>query len=156
MIDLRLSEKEKIARSMVCLPLDGLKSRDDLKARVNELSPVVGLFKLGMGAFTRFGHDSIKVVQDSDADVFLDLKYYDIPATIADAADAACSLGVKIFNVHASGGVEMMKAASSALSKAAGIYGQRPKVIGVTILTSLDEAAYIHTFHPINPVLDAS
>ncbi|MDP3882194.1 MAG: orotidine 5'-phosphate decarboxylase / HUMPS family protein [Nanoarchaeota archaeon] len=154
-MNVQLSEAEQRARKRVCLPLDGLNSLQAIKERVTELSPVVGLYKIGYETFTAFGPDSIRLVQASGADVFLDLKYNDIPNTVKGAAGAATRHGVAIFNVHASGGVEMMKAAREGVDKAfqEGYDGPRPKVLGVTVLTSFDEANYLRTFQPLNPIL---
>ena len=137
---MKLSEKEKIARSKVCLPLDGLNTLKELKERVEELSPVVGLFKIGKESFTRFGPDSIRAVKEAGGEVFLDLKYHDIPNTVKGAAGAATERGVFMFNVHASGGKEMMKAALQGANETATKLGiQRPKIIAVTMLTSIDQ-----------------
>ncbi|MEA3248398.1 MAG: orotidine-5'-phosphate decarboxylase [Nanoarchaeota archaeon] len=136
---MKLTEKEEQARKMVCLPLDGLATIGDIKARVEELSPVVGLFKIGKETYTRFGPEAVKVVQGYGADVFLDLKYHDIPNTVMGSAEAASELGVYIFNVHASGGLEMMKAAVEGAREGARKYRTRlPKMVGVTVLTSID------------------
>ncbi len=135
-----LSEKEQEARKRVCLPLDGLNTIEEIKARIEELSPVVGLFKIGKETFTRFGPEVVKIVQDSGSDVFLDLKYHDIPNTVKGAANAATKLGVYMFNIHASGGLEMMKAAMEGVKEAVEKYNVKaPKVIAVTVLTSIDE-----------------
>lgn len=135
---IKLSEKEKKAKSKVCLPLDGLNTLAEVKARVEELSPVVGMFKIGKELFTRFGPTAIKLVQSYDADVFFDSKYCDIPNTVRGAAYAATQLGVTIFNVHALGGLEMMRAAVAGAREASVKYKiKMPKVIGVTILTSI-------------------
>jgi orotidine-5'-phosphate decarboxylase len=137
---MNLTDKEQKARSMVCLPLDGLDTKDDLISRVKELSPVVGLFKIGKETFTRFGPEAVKIVQDYGANVFLDLKYHDIPNTVYGAAKAATQLGVYMFNVHASGGYDMMKAAKSGAIDGAKEYGTTvPKITAVTILTSIDK-----------------
>jgi orotidine-5'-phosphate decarboxylase len=137
---MELNEKEKIARTKVCLPLDGLNTLDEIKERVKELSPVVGLFKIGKESFTRFGPDAIKVVHSEGGKVFLDLKYHDIPNTVFGAADAATKLGVYMFNVHASGGKEMMLAAMKGADEASKKYGvEKPKIVAVTILTSIDQ-----------------
>lgn len=139
-MEINLSEKEKIARTKICLPLDGLNTIKELKERVTELSPVVGLFKIGKETFTRFGPESIKIVKQNGGEVFLDLKYHDIPNTVKGAASAATELGVKIFNVHASGGKEMMTNALEGANKKANELGiERPKIVAVTILTSIDE-----------------
>jgi orotidine-5'-phosphate decarboxylase len=151
---MKLTSQEQEARSRVCLPLDKLPTMEAAYNRVHELSPVVGLYKIGKGSFTRFGHDIIEMVHSEDANIFLDLKYYDIPNTVEDAAAAAAELGVYMFNVHASGGVDMMKAAMEGAKKGADLAGvDMPKVIGVTVLTSFDEASYLRTFQPLNPEL---
>lgn len=136
---MQLTEKEQEARKRVCLPLDGLESMDRLKARIEELSPVVGLFKIGKESYTRFGPAAVRAVQEYGANVFLDLKYHDIPNTVKGAAKAATELGVYMFNVHASGGLEMMKAAKEGAAEASERYGKAiPKITAVTVLTSID------------------
>lgn len=137
---IKLNEKEEIARKKVCLPLDGLESLEELESRVKELSPVVGLFKIGKESFTRFGPDAVKTVQKYGSDVFLDLKYHDIPNTVKGSAIAATKLGVYMFNVHASGGSEMMKAALEGAKEACSKDDLKmPKIVAVTILTSIDQ-----------------
>ncbi|MCK5449560.1 orotidine-5'-phosphate decarboxylase [Candidatus Pacearchaeota archaeon] len=137
---MKLTPKEEQAREMVCLPLDGLASMGDVEVRVKELSPVVGLFKIGMETYTRLGPEAVKIVQDYGADVFLDLKCYDIPNTVRGAAGAASQLGVYMLNVHASGGLEMMRAAFKGAREGAEKYGTKvPKIIAVTVLTSIDD-----------------
>jgi orotidine-5'-phosphate decarboxylase len=141
-MDIKLTEKEKAARRRLCLPLDGLASLSALALRTEEFSPVVGLFKVGKESYTRFGPEAVRVVQNSGADVFLDLKYHDIPNTVRGAARAATELGVYMFNVHASGGLDMMKAAKQGVQEATGtLYGEKriPKVVAVTVLTSIDQ-----------------
>jgi orotidine-5'-phosphate decarboxylase len=125
---------------MVCLPLDGLHSLADVEALVHELSPYVGLFKIGKESYTRFGPDVLSLVQKLGAGGFLDLKYHDIPNTVKGAARAATELGVAIFNVHASGGLAMMSAARQGVEEAAPHDSERPKVIAVTVLTSIDQS----------------
>lgn len=134
-----LTEKQKLARSKVCLALDNLHSFDEVKSCIQELSPVVGMFKIGKELFTRFGPRVVEVVYDSDAEVFLDLKYHDIPNTVKGAAYSATQLGVFLFNVHASGGQTMMQASLEGAQNAAQTHNLRlPKIIGVTVLTSID------------------
>jgi orotidine-5'-phosphate decarboxylase len=132
-----LSSTERAARDRVCLPLDGLNDLGGVRAMIDELSPYVGLFKVGKESFTRFGPRVVEIVQARGADVFLDLKYHDIPNTVKGAARAAAELGVAIFNVHASGGAAMMAAAREGVESWSGA-GERPKVIAVTVLTSID------------------
>ncbi len=134
-----LTEKEQKARMLVCLPLDELNSLREVEERIKELSPLVGLFKVGKESFTRFGSKVIELIHNHGAEVFLDLKYHDIPNTVKGAASAATELGVYMFNVHASGGMEMMKAAlSGASSTALKLNLRTPKIIAVTVLTSID------------------
>ncbi len=137
---LHLTEKEQLARKMVCLPLDGLNTLEEVKLRIEELSQVVGLFKIGKESFTRFGPKVIELVHNYGAEVFLDLKYHDIPNTVKGAATAATLLDVFMFNVHASGGSEMLKAAKEGALQAAKKHNKRmPKIIAVTVLTSIDK-----------------
>jgi orotidine-5'-phosphate decarboxylase len=139
-MEIKLTDKEQEARKKVCLPLDGLYTLGELEKRVDELSPVVGLFKIGKESFTRFGPDAVGIVQDYGANVFLDLKYKDIPNTVRGAASAAAELGVYMFNVHATGGVKMMEAAVDGAAMGAYASGNDyPLITAVTILTSIDE-----------------
>jgi orotidine-5'-phosphate decarboxylase len=125
---------------MVCLPLDGLRTLDEVEATVAELSPFVGRFKVGKESFTRFGPEVVALVRAHGAGVFLDLKYHDIPNTVKGAARAATELGVAMFNVHAAGGLAMMQAARQGVDEAVPNGGERPKIIAVTVLTSIDDA----------------
>lgn len=136
---MQLTSKEQEARKRVCLPLDRLATLEDVTSCIRELSPVVGLFKIGKETYTRFGPSAVRLVQSFGSEVFLDLKYHDIPDTVKGAADAAAQLGVYMFNVHASGGKKMMRSALEGAREGAAKYGtQVPKVIGVTVLTSID------------------
>jgi len=92
--------------------------------------------KVGKEMFTRFGPDFVKKIQQLGFEVFLDLKFFDIPNTVAKAVQAAADLGVWMVNVHASGGSEMMKAAKEILEP----YAEKaPFLIAVTVLTSMNE-----------------
>jgi orotidine-5'-phosphate decarboxylase len=133
-----LTPKQRAARDRVCLPLDGLHTLDGVRALLDELSPYVGMFKIGKESFTRFGPEVVTLVHTHGSGVFLDLKYHDIPNTVKGAARAAAELGVALFNVHASGGMAMMAAARQGVEEAtAG--GRAPRVIAVTVLTSVDQ-----------------
>jgi orotidine-5'-phosphate decarboxylase len=137
---IELNEKESEARKKVCLPLDGLHTIEEVRQRVQELAPYVGLFKVGKESFVRFGPEVVRLVREAGSEVFLDLKFHDIPNTVRGAAEAAVELGVFMFNIHASGGLEMMRAAVQGAAAAA----QRtrrpaPRVVAVTVLTSLDQ-----------------
>lgn len=103
-----------------------------------ELVGVAGLFKVGNQLFTAEGPGSVKKLASLGVDVFLDLKYHDIPNTVAKAVAAAAALpNVRLLTLHAGGGTAMMRAASGAV---AGMKN-RPALLGVTILTSLDALA---------------
>ena len=107
---------------------------------VKKLHQNVGLFKVGKQLFTRCGPEVVKMVQEYGGDVFLDLKYHDIPNTVAKAGVEACKLGVKIFNVHALGGEEMMRKTVEGVNAFCAKAGsERPMLLAVTILTSSTE-----------------
>ena len=104
------------------------------------LRDVVGMFKVGSQLFTAIGPDIVKEIIARGGMVFLDLKFHDIPNTVAAAGIEATRLGVSIFNVHASGGAEMMRRAAEAVAETATKEGlAKPKVIAVTLLTSLNQ-----------------
>ncbi|CAA0108207.1 Orotidine 5'-phosphate decarboxylase [BD1-7 clade bacterium] len=108
-----------------------------LYALVDQLDPEACRLKVGKEAFTRFGPDMVRELVACGFDVFLDLKFHDIPNTVAKAVASAAELGVWMVNVHASGGSRMMKAAAEALKP----FGDsRPLLIGVTVLTSMDQS----------------
>jgi orotidine-5'-phosphate decarboxylase len=102
-------------------------------ALVERLDPGLCRLKVGKEMFTRLGPAFVERLMKRGFDVFLDLKFHDIPNTVARACAAAAGLGVWMLNVHASGGRRMMEAAREALDG----FAQRPLLIGVTILTSL-------------------
>jgi orotidine-5'-phosphate decarboxylase len=106
------------------------------------LRDVCGMFKIGSQLFTAAGPDIVRQVVAGGGRVFLDLKFHDIPNTVAAAGIEVARLGVSIFNVHASGGAEMMKRTVAAVSETADREGlTKPKVIAVTLLTSLDQTS---------------
>jgi len=118
----------------LCLPLDGLQTIDEVRSRVEELGPHVDMFKIGKELFTRFGPEVVKIVK-KHGEVFLDLKFHDIPNTVRGAVRSAVALDVDMINVHSSGGLEMMKAAVEALIESK----NSVKIIGVTVLTSINK-----------------
>ena len=112
------------------------------RALASTLAGTVGGFKVGSRLFTAEGPDVVRALVGEGHRVFLDLKYHDIPNTVAGAVGAATRLGVWMLNVHASGGSAMMRAAAKAAAETAAETGRdRPLVIAVTVLTSLDRAA---------------
>jgi orotidine-5'-phosphate decarboxylase len=106
-------------------------------ALVEQLRGLAGMFKVGKQLFTAAGPELVRQIVASGERVFLDLKFHDIPNTVAQAGIEAAKLGVSIFNVHALGGTQMMRATVEALGEWAARVGQpRPLVLGVTVLTS--------------------
>src|SRR5437879_4071532 len=104
------------------------------------LRNVAGMFKVGSHLFTAAGPDIVRQIVARGGRVFLDLKFHDIPNTVAAAGIEATRLGVSIFNVHASGGSEMMIRTAGAVAELADREAlAKPKVIAVTLLTSLDQ-----------------
>ena len=122
-------------RLIVALDTSDLAAADSL---VERLGGVVSHFKVGSVLFTAAGPAAVEMVRKRGGRVFLDLKYHDIPATVSAAVEAAARLGVGLLTVHASGGVAMLRAAAAA-AQAAG--ADRPRIVAVTVLTSLDRAA---------------
>jgi orotidine-5'-phosphate decarboxylase len=128
--------KEKL---IVALDVDSSKRALEL---VEILRDSVGMFKIGMQLFTAAGPEIVRQIIANGGRVFLDLKYHDIPNTVSLAGIEAARLGVSIFNIHASGGTEMMRRTAEAVTQAASREGwAKPKVIAVTLLTSLDAGA---------------
>jgi orotidine-5'-phosphate decarboxylase len=104
-----------------------------------QLAPAVGMFKIGSQLFTAAGPDIVKKIRSTGASVFLDLKFHDIPNTVAKAVAAAVQLDVQMLTIHTSGGGEMMRAAEKSAQETAKSLGlQPPLVLGVTVLTSFN------------------
>jgi orotidine-5'-phosphate decarboxylase len=112
---------------------------------VNQLDPALCRLKVGKELFTAVGPQFIEELTQKNFGVFLDLKFHDIPNTVAKACSAASNLGVWMLNVHASGGLEMMQAARQAVNNS----DTKPLLIAVTVLTSMNQASLnqvgIHT-----------
>jgi len=130
---------EPAERLFVALDVERL---DEAEALLDRLSGVVGGCKIGSQLFTAAGPLAIERALKRGYRVFLDLKYHDIPNTVAGAVREATRLGVFMLNVHASGGLAMLRAAAESAASAARQLGvARPLVLGVTVLTSLDRRA---------------
>jgi orotidine-5'-phosphate decarboxylase len=125
------------AQTKVILALD-FDRFDDAKRMVELTSEHVDMYKVGSILFTAFGADVVDAVKESGSGIFLDLKFHDIPNTVRGAVRAASSLGVGMLTVHTSGGVAMMQAALEGAQQGVSAHGgSRPRIVGVTVLTSM-------------------
>jgi len=151
---MELTEKEKKARDYICVALD-MVEKDEILDVVDDLKDVVGYFKLN-SAFTRYGPGLIHDIREMGGKVFLDLKYHDIPNTLSHYADACTRIGVSIFNMHCAGGTEMMKAAvKQAKQTAAEIDMPVPKMIGITVMTSINKDTLYNEMFVLGEVEEA-
>jgi len=121
--------------SKLIIALDFPRAEDALDF-IQPLSPETCKLKVGFELYVSAGPDFVKQLVAQGFDVFLDLKFHDIPNTVASACRAAAKLGVWMMNVHASGGDKMLRAAKEALAD----FSNPPKLIAVTVLTSMDQA----------------
>jgi len=122
------------ARSRIIFALD-VPGMDEVRRWAGLLAPHVGMFKIGKQLYTACGPEAVRTIRQAGGQVFLDLKYHDIPNTVAMASLEAARLGVKLFNLHALGGFEMMATTVETLNRE--FKGaERAKVLAVTVLTS--------------------
>jgi orotidine-5'-phosphate decarboxylase len=126
---------DKISGSKIIVALDYADATSAMSL-VNQLDPTLCKLKVGKELFTAAGPQLVEQLVAKNFQVFLDLKFHDIPNTVAKACKAASDLGVWMLNVHASGGLEMMQAAKQAVEKSP----NRPFLIAVTVLTSMNKA----------------
>jgi orotidine-5'-phosphate decarboxylase len=112
-------------------------SADEAVTLARQLGPQGSFVKVGLELFSTAGPEVLRLLQDLDKQVFLDLKYHDIPNTVAGAARVAAHLGAAMVTIHAAAGRRALAAAADALAAAAGPGGPRPALLAVTILTSL-------------------
>jgi orotidine-5'-phosphate decarboxylase len=124
-------------REKIALALDNVSSSGQLQNLIDETAQWIGVYKIGLEQFTRFGPSILDLVRKADRKIFLDLKFHDIPNTVSKAVSSACELGVDYLTIHTQGGLEMMKAAKEAALKSK----SSVKIIGVTLLTSLGSEA---------------
>lgn len=116
---------------------------DQVKKLVEQLGSSVVYYKVGMELFYSVGSKVLDYLRNKDKKIFLDLKLYDIPNTVAKSAATLTRLGVSMLNVHASGGETMMAAAAEAVAEQSHKLGiPRPKLIAVTVLTSFSETEW--------------
>jgi orotidine-5'-phosphate decarboxylase len=123
-------------RLIIALDVDSYEKASEL---VDRLSPVVDIFKVGIAPFTDFGEKIIDKLHKTNKKIFLDLKYHDIPNTVKNAAAAAAKKGIFMMNFHCLGGKKMLEAAVKGAEEAAGGKRKRPILLGVTVLTSMDD-----------------
>lgn len=136
-IQIDKSIKEKI---VLALDVDTI---EEAKKLINELKDYVGVFKVGLQLYTKCGNDIIKFMNQENVKYFLDVKLYDIPNTVKEASKNIIENGASFFNVHALGGYKMMNeainAANEAYFKKTNQNEIKPIVLGVTILTSIND-----------------
>jgi len=123
------------AAERLIVPLDVL-TMDEARQLMDSLEGAVKFFKIGCTLFTSVGPDAVKEVKKRGFKVFVDLKYFDIPSVVARAVEALTRLEVNIFTIHALGGFELMEGVVKVISKEK----HKPIVLGVTVLTSINEA----------------
>ena len=129
---------EQIKKRLV-LALD-VEEIDKAKELVEKLSPYIGTFKVGLQLFCGFGLEIINYIKEKNADFFLDVKLHDIPNTVEKASYNIIKNGANFFNVHATGGIEMMKAAKKGAQEASEKFGyKKPLILAVTVLTSISD-----------------
>jgi orotidine-5'-phosphate decarboxylase len=125
-------------RNPIIVALD-VPTADQAVTLAGQVAPAVGAFKIGKELFTAVGPDIVRRIRATGASVFLDLKFHDIPNTVAKAVASAVRLDVQMLTIHTSGGSEMMRAAEESAQKTAAQAGLNPPlVLGVTVLTSSD------------------
>ncbi|ERP31516.1 orotidine-5'-phosphate decarboxylase [Chitinivibrio alkaliphilus] len=125
-----MEKKQKIA-----LALDNISTPEAVDSLIAQTHPYVGIYKIGFEQFIRFGPAILRPVKEAGAQIFLDMKLHDIPNTVAKAVISASQLGVDYLTLHTSGGVAMMHAAVEAAQS----QPTAPRLLGVTVLTSIDE-----------------
>jgi orotidine-5'-phosphate decarboxylase len=133
------SRQRGAAKNRLIFALD-VASMVEVKEYVSLLVNEVGLFKVGKQLFLHAGPRVIHLIQDKGGQVFLDLKFHDIPRTVAKAGLEATRLGVRMFDLHASGSLEMMHRTVAEVNKVCRAENlRRPKILAVTVLTSLSK-----------------
>jgi orotidine-5'-phosphate decarboxylase len=135
----------RVRRNPILVALDVPRAEAALEL-AEKLAGVVGGLKLGSELFTSAGPEIVRRIRERGVPVFLDLKFHDIPNTVAKAVAAATPLDVQMLTVHTGGGLEMLRAAQASAEKTASEHGRAaPLVLGVTVLTSMDAEALAQT-----------
>jgi orotidine-5'-phosphate decarboxylase len=125
----------KEPRAYVAVALDNVSTRVEILSLVEQTCAYAGTCKIGLEQFIRFGPSILEDIRRLECRVFLDLKLHDIPNTVAKAVTAACAHHIDYLTVHASGGAAMLEAAAAAAHRAS----HPPALLGVTVLTSIDD-----------------
>jgi orotidine-5'-phosphate decarboxylase len=131
-------ETSKASDSRVIVALD-TPDLDTVTKLIKDLEGIITYYKIGFELFTAHGWKAVDLVRRSGAEIFLDLKYHDIPNTVAKTAAVVCEHDLSMFNVHTLGGLEMMSEVRKVVDDRAKDKAKKPKVLGVTILTSHNE-----------------
>ncbi|MCD8024264.1 MAG: orotidine-5'-phosphate decarboxylase [Candidatus Gastranaerophilales bacterium] len=133
-------------KDKIVLALD-VETMDEVKMLVDKLAPYSGIFKVGLQLFCGFGLEIVRYIQSKNAGFFLDVKLHDIPNTVRKASENIVLNGASFFNVHTTGGLQMMKAARQGADDAADkISAKRPVILGVTMLTSIAQNVFDDEF----------
>ena len=112
---------------------------DKVKRLIDETADFVGIFKVGMSFYEK-ANELTSIIRDANGKTFLDLKFHDIPNTVANATRKSVSIGVSLFNIHCTGGLEMMKASKdAAMEETKRLKSSMPEIYGVTVLTSINK-----------------
>jgi orotidine-5'-phosphate decarboxylase len=132
-------KKEFVSKDRLIVALD-VETADEARNHIAELRDYAGAFKIGLQLFTAAGAAFVREVVESEVKLFLDVKFHDIPATVAKAAVEVARLGVWMFNIHALGGSDMMKKTVESVREVCDKEKlNQPKIIAVTVLTSSDQ-----------------
>ncbi len=138
----------------IIIALDFLELKD-VKNIVEKLNGVINFFKVGSTLYTKLGPKVVEYLKSRNNRIFLDLKFHDIPSQVAGACEAAVDLGIDMLNVHSLGGFEMMEEAFKAIYlRSEQRKKPKPVLLGVTILTSIDEACFRDLFGDVVRSLD--
>ena len=144
----------KTSKDNLALALDNVSNLDAITDLVGATREYIGVYKIGLEQFTRFGIPVVEKIQKLGVQIFLDLKFHDIPNTVEKAVASACELNVQYCTLHTLGGTDMLKAAV----KAANAYREKgktpPKLIGVTVLTSVSPEALKNDLQVAMPLTD--
>jgi orotidine-5'-phosphate decarboxylase len=133
---IKMTREEAVKKIIFAMDV---KEFSDVQWWAEQLSGHVGMFKVGKQLYTACGPASVRMIQKCGGEVFLDLKYHDIPNTVAMAALEAANLGVQLCDLHAMGGLEMMSTTMETLDKNFSGCNPRPRVLAITVLTSSNE-----------------